>query len=64
VVLILHDINQSFDLCDELIALRPDGSLVQGSPHDLGNETFLQDIYNTDLHIGQVGGQNVVYTLL
>jgi len=64
VVLILHDINQSFDLCDELIALRPDGTLIQGTPQDLVNETFLYDIYNTDLHIGQVDGQNVVFTSL
>jgi len=64
VVLILHDINQSFDLCDELIALRPDGGLVQGCPRDLVNETFLYEVYNTDLHIGQVEGQDVVFTTL
>jgi iron complex transport system ATP-binding protein len=64
VVLILHDINQSFDLCDELIALRPDGSLMQGKPGDLVNETFLDEIYNTDLRIGEIAGQSVVYTTL
>jgi len=64
VVLILHDINQSFDLCDELIALRPDGSLIQGSPQDLVSETFLREVYETDLHIGQVAGHDVVFTLL
>ncbi|MCL2819062.1 MAG: ABC transporter ATP-binding protein, partial [Actinomycetia bacterium] len=49
VVLILHDINQSFELCDQLIALRPDGSLLQGSPEVLASEEFLQEIYETEL---------------
>jgi len=61
VVVILHDINQSFELCDELIALRPDGSLVQGSTQALADEGFLRDIYNTDLKVGKVGDQVVVH---
>ena len=60
VVIILHDINQSFELCDELIALRPDGSLLQGSPKDLANEDFLRQIYDTDLRVGRIDDQVVV----
>ncbi|MCL2024848.1 MAG: ABC transporter ATP-binding protein [Coriobacteriia bacterium] len=64
VVLILHDINQSFELCDELIALRADGTLVQGSPHALVNEDFLRDIYRTDLRVGCIDEQLVVHAPL
>jgi len=60
VVLILHDINQSFELCDELIALRTDGTLVQGSPQALASEEFLREIYQTDLRVGHIGDQVVV----
>jgi len=64
VVLILHDINQSFELCDELIALRADGTLVQGSPQVLANEEFLREIYDTELRVGKVGDQVVVHAPL
>jgi len=60
VVIILHDINQSFELCDELIALRSDGSLIQGDPQALVDEDFLREIYQTDLRVGHVGEQVVV----
>ncbi|MCL2403862.1 MAG: ABC transporter ATP-binding protein [Coriobacteriia bacterium] len=61
VVVILHDINQSFELCDELIALRPDGSLIQGSTLALADEDFLREIYNTDLKVGKIDDQMVVH---
>jgi len=64
VVIILHDINQSFELCDELIALRPDGSLIQGSPQALADENFLHEIYKTDLRVGQVEGKLLVHAPL
>ena len=64
VVLILHDINQSFELCDELIALRTDGTLVQGSPDALVNEDFLREIYQTDLRVGRIDDQFVVHAPL
>jgi iron complex transport system ATP-binding protein len=64
VVLILHDINQSFELCDELIALRTDGTLVQGSPQALVGEDFLREIYHTDLRVGHIGSQVVVHAPL
>ncbi|MCL2526463.1 MAG: ABC transporter ATP-binding protein [Coriobacteriia bacterium] len=64
VVVILHDINQSFELCDEVIALRPDGSLVKGSPQKLADEDFLRDIYEADLRVGMVGEQVVVHAPL
>lgn len=60
VVVILHDINQSLELCDELIALRPDGSLIQGSPQALADEEFLHQIYETDLKVGYIDNQVVV----
>jgi len=64
VVLILHDINQSFELCDELIALRSDGTLVQGSPQVLASEEFLREIYNADLRVGHIDDQVVVHAPL
>ncbi|MCL2680060.1 MAG: ABC transporter ATP-binding protein [Coriobacteriia bacterium] len=64
VVIILHDINQSFELCDELIALRPDGSLLQGSPQSLADEGFLREIYNTDLRVSRVDSQVIVHAPL
>jgi len=64
VVLILHDINQSFELCDELIALRPDGTLIHGSPLSLANEEFLRDIFETDLRVGQIDKQVLVHAPL
>jgi len=60
VVLILHDINQSFELCDELIALRPNGTLVHGSPQTLANEEFLHEIFEADLRVGMIGEQVLV----
>lgn len=60
VVLILHDINQSLELCDELIALHPNGTLVHGSPHALANEEFLQEIFEADLRVGTIGEQVLV----
>jgi len=61
VVLILHDINQSFELCDELIVLRTNGTLVQGSPQTLASEEFLREIYHTDLRIGRIDDQVLVH---
>jgi len=60
VVVILHDINQSLELCDDLIALRPDGTLVQGSPQALADENFLREIYQADLRVGCIDDQVVV----
>jgi iron complex transport system ATP-binding protein len=64
VVLILHDINQSFDLCDEIIALSPDGTLTQGTPQELVDEGFLRDIYDADLHVGYIDDQVIVHAPL
>jgi iron complex transport system ATP-binding protein len=64
VVLILHDINQSLELCDELIAIRPDGTLMQGSPQALANEEFLREIYDTDLRVEHVDEQVLVHAPL
>jgi len=64
VVIILHDINQSFELCDELIALCPDGSLLQGCPQSLANEDFLHEIYRADLRVGRIDDQVVVHAPL
>ena len=64
VVLILHDINQSFELCDEIIALHPDGTLTQGSPQELVDEGFLQRIYETELRVGHIDEQVVVHAPL
>jgi iron complex transport system ATP-binding protein len=61
VVLILHDIKQTLSLCDELIALRPNCTLIQGSPQTLVNEGFLRDIYETDLRIDRIEEQSIVY---
>lgn len=64
VVLILHDINQSFELCDELIALRTDGTVAQGSPQALASEDFLREIFHADLRVGRVDDQVVVHAPL
>ena len=63
VVIILHDVNQTLGLCDELIALYPDGaSLLQGTVQELITEDFLRDIYNTDLRMIETQGQNIVFS--
>ena len=64
VVLILHDINQSFELCDELIALRTNGTVTQGSPQALASEEFLHEIYHADLRVGRIGDQVLVHAPL
>jgi iron complex transport system ATP-binding protein len=63
IVLILHDVNQTLDLCDELIALKPGGSeIIQGTPQDLITEDFLFDIYGTDLRMATIEDQSIVFS--
>jgi len=40
--------------------LRPDGTLIQGSAQDLASESFLKEIYDTDLRVGEIDDQVLV----
>ena len=59
VVLVLHDINFASCYSDRIIAMR-DGAVVhQGPPEQIMSEPVLEEVYDMDVRIEEVGGHRI-----
>lgn len=58
IIMVLHDINQALSYSDEIIALSPDGKVIeQGDPESVITTEVLKQIYGVQLPIAEIEGK-------
>lgn len=59
IVLVTHDVNQAFAVCDHVIALKDGAKQFDGTPAELLNGDLLESIFDTPFQRTHVAGQNL-----
>lgn len=57
IIMVLHDINQSFYYSDEIIAIKDGRIIAQGQPEQVITTELVKEVYDVDLHIQTANGK-------
>jgi iron complex transport system ATP-binding protein len=56
VLLVLHDVNQALNFCDEIMVMKQGRLLAQGAVRDMVTERLLKEAFDVDVSIKQWAG--------
>ena len=57
IVMVLHDINQSLNYSDEIIAMKDGKIIAQGQPEEVITTEIVHEVYDVDLQIQKTDGK-------
>lgn len=57
IVMVLHDINQSFYYSDEIVAMKDGKIIAQGQPEEVITTELIKEVYDVNLQIQQMDGK-------
>lgn len=60
IVMVLHDINQSFYYSDEIVAMKDGKIIAQGMPKEIINSKIVRKVYDVDLDIQNIDGKPII----
>ena len=63
IITVLHDINQAIHYSDEIIAMKDGKIIAQGVPQNVITEEAIKEVYDIDLKVEELQGNNFVITV-
>ncbi|HEK9101596.1 ABC transporter ATP-binding protein [Bacillus pfraonensis] len=59
IVIVIHDINFASCYSDRIVALKDGKVMKEGATHEIIDPVVLKDIYDMDIHIEKIAGNNI-----
>ncbi|MDE7089981.1 MAG: ABC transporter ATP-binding protein [Prevotella sp.] len=63
IVMVLHDINQSLNYSDEIVAMKDGKIMAQGLPEEIITTELVQSVFDVDLYIQNMNGKPFTLTI-
>lgn len=59
VVIVIHDVNTAAAYADRLVAIKNGQNAAQGTPEEVMRSEVLQDVFNVEVDVGELGGHPI-----